>query len=340
MTLATAEKARLAVRRAGKPVLVALALLVFSQTALAAPPTGDFTVSPAVPNPGELVTFTSTGVSDPGGGTPPSVQWDFGDGAGYGPTGSPNDAATYTYMTPGTRSVKMLITGSDGEREVQKSVRVNAPPVASFIHFPASPFTGELVGFVSDSGDPDGPLASQTWDLDNDGQFDDASGRRASRSFTTAGPNTVSLRVTDPSGASDDVSIVITVRAHPAAAANAPSLMSPFPVVRIVGRAGRNTTRITRMSVKARPGATVTVTCVGKSCPKPGTAQTTSRGKSIRFRRLERRLRSGTRIGIRVTFPGQIGKYTSFIIKRNKRPARRDLCLRPGVTRPVACPSG
>lgn len=242
MTLETPGKARLAVRRTAKPLVVALALLVFSQPALAAPPTGDFTVSPAVPDPGELVTFTSTGVTDPDGGGPPWVQWDFGDGGGYGPT---NDPATHVYTTPGTRTVRMLITDSGGETiEVRKSVRVNAP-----------------------------------------------------------------------------------------------SLMSPFPVVRIVGRAGRGATRITRMSAQAPSGATVTATCVGKSCPKPRTARRTSRGRSIRFRRLERRLRKGTKIGIRVTFPGQIGKYTSFIIRRNKRPARRDLCLRPGVTRPVACPS-
>ena len=60
----------------------------------------------------------------------------------------------------------------------------NRPPVASFRYFPGIPTAGEAADFVSLSSDPDGPLVAQQWDLDGDGQFDDAAGASASRSFT------------------------------------------------------------------------------------------------------------------------------------------------------------
>jgi hypothetical protein len=53
---------------------------------------------------------------------------------------------------------------------------------------------------------------------------------------------------------------------------------------------------------------------------------------------LERRLRSGTVIEIFVTAPGRIGKYARITIRSNAAPARRDLCLNPGKSTPVAVP--
>ena len=54
--------------------------------------------------------------------------------------------------------------------------------------------------FTSTSSDPDGSIASHAWDLDNDGEFDDARGERHD-SFPTPGTKTVRLRVTDDQGA-------------------------------------------------------------------------------------------------------------------------------------------
>jgi hypothetical protein len=74
------------------------------------------------------------------------------------------------------------------------------PPIASFTVSPPAPSTLDSVTFVSTSS---GNVASESWDLDNDGFFDDGTGLSASRSFLTAGIYTVRLRVEGPEGASE-----------------------------------------------------------------------------------------------------------------------------------------
>jgi PKD repeat protein len=91
----------------------------------------------------------------------------------------------------------------------------NQPPDAGFGYSPLSPLRNQPVTFSSTSSDPDGALASETWDLDNDGQFDDASGSTASRSFVTAGIHTVRLRVEDAQGASDVATRTVVVENQP-----------------------------------------------------------------------------------------------------------------------------
>ena len=70
---------------------------------------------------------------------------------------------------------------------------VNAAPT-SFTSSPGNAFVGDGMTFSSTSADPDGPLAAQRWDLDNDGEFDDAAGETTTRAFGEAGAHTVRLR--------------------------------------------------------------------------------------------------------------------------------------------------
>jgi hypothetical protein len=53
---------------------------------------------------------------------------------------------------------------------------------------------------------------------------------------------------------------------------------------------------------------------------------------------LERFLRAGTRITIRVRRQARIGKYVRFEVRAGRPPARRDACVLPGDPRPVGCP--
>src|SRR5687768_10161971 len=68
-------------------------------------------------------------------------------------------------------------------------------PAASFEHTPANPAPGELVDFRSTST----PVPEHTeplqlgWDLDGDGQFDDATGSSARKAFAE-GMHVVRLR--------------------------------------------------------------------------------------------------------------------------------------------------
>jgi hypothetical protein len=65
-------------------------------------------------------------------------------------------------------------------------------PVASFAFFPPAPFTAQRVVFTSTST---GTITDLAWDLDGDGECDDANGPVATASFATAGDHQVSLCV-------------------------------------------------------------------------------------------------------------------------------------------------
>jgi hypothetical protein len=104
-----------------------------------------------------------------------------------------------------------------------------------------------------------------------------------------------------------------------------------------------------RLTISAPTGATVLVSCKGRSCPVGHQSRVVqsgkpSRGESpaqiVRLRRFERKLlRSGTVIRIRVTKQDTIGKYTRFKIRSRKPPSRSDRCLMPGSGEPVDCPT-
>lgn len=115
-------------------------------------------------------------------------------------------------------------------------------------------------------------------------------------------------------------------------------LMSPFPVVRIVGRLTPRGARIRILSVRAPASATILVRCRGRGCSRR--SQSSGRGmrRAVRFRRFERRLRTGTIIEVLVGRADAIGKFTRFRIRRGRAPARRDMCLLPGETRGSECP--
>jgi hypothetical protein len=106
----------------------------------------------------------------------------------------------------------------------------------------------------------------------------------------------------------------------------------PFPIVRVTGYIFNHGSRIVLLSVTAPRGAKVDVRCKGRRCPlrrrsfRPG-----------RIRPLERYLRVGVAITIRVTRRGFIGKFTRLVIRSRKAPRRRDACLLPGHIGPRSC---
>jgi len=91
------------------------------------------------------------------------------------------------------------------------------------------------------------------------------------------------------------------------------------------------------LSVKAARGARVVVRCHGRGCPV-GTVARSSAAPLVRFHRFERRLPAGVRLELFVRKKSRIGKYTRFLIRAGRPPARMDRCLMPGRARPVRCP--
>ena len=72
---------------------------------------------------------------------------------------------------------------------------------ASFTVLPEQPKLGDDVAFTATS--TGGTV--HDWDLDGDGDFDDANRAKARTQFTTPGPHTVRLRTTNPLYGNSDV---------------------------------------------------------------------------------------------------------------------------------------
>jgi PKD domain len=300
-----------------------VAALAAAQPAAADPPVASFTYQPTLPLTAEVATFTSTST---GGG---SVTWDLDGGGQCDDATGP--VATRSFALPGSYGVRICINGDEATQLQTISVG-NRPPLAAFGFTPPSPLAGEPIAMTSVSTDPEGlPLAQHAWDLDGDGAFDDSAASGAPHTWPVAGVYSVALRVTDQHGATAETRNVIWVGAPP------PGLLSPFPTVRLVGGLSRTGAAIRLLAVNAPEGALVTIDCRGRDCPYKRKRRRAREARVV-FPRLERELRAGTVIEIRVTAPGTIGKYTRFRIRSGERPARLDRCLDVAGRKPVSCP--
>ena len=212
-------------------------------------------------------------------------------------------------------------------------------PSASFSFSPGDPRADRPVRFESSSCDPDGRLASQAWDLDGDGAYNDATGAVVSKTFASTGPHEVGLRVTSRDGATDArrrTVVVDTEYALPRP--DQARLMSPFPVVRLAGELIPNGARIGLLAVRAPVCARAAVSCSGNGCPKRR-RQTKFVGRGrLRFPRFETRLREGSVLAVRISKANLIGKITRFSVRIDRSPKRMDKCLRPGDSKGSPCP--
>jgi hypothetical protein len=298
-----------------------------------APPSGDFTATEGLS--GETIRFTAVGVDDPDDGAGAvSVAWDVDGDGSYG------DAGEARFATPGKHTVALRLTDPQGlSTVVRHAVMVgDRAPVADF-----GVMVGPDVTLTSRSRDPDGGTMQlrEEWDLDADGQFDDATGPVVRQAFAP-GQFVVRLRVTDGDGVSSVAERTVVIADAAAAAPAAPSdpvrtvtpsaaaaptvlaprLMTPFPIVRMRGRLTRRGVRVQLLTVSAVPrGARVAVSCKGKGCPR-----------SMSLRSARRELRAGTVLEVRVTAPGAIGKLVRFTIRRGRPWLRRDGCVTPAGT--------
>ena len=145
-----------------------------------------------------------------------SYTWDFGDG------NSSNGQTTshvYTHKAEGdgvytvTLTVKYMDLKSGETFNDTYKTQVGIANEQTAAAFTATPDSGETpldVHFdATGSYDPDGEIVSYEWDMNNDGKFDDAEGEETDYTFTQEGDYTVTLRVTDNSGAYNTTSKVI-----------------------------------------------------------------------------------------------------------------------------------
>jgi PKD repeat protein len=285
-------------------------------------PTASFAVSPAVPLVGQAVSLTNTSKPSTGQSLTNAV-WDLDNDGEFD-----DNPAGWSFSISGNQTVALRVTQTNGNQAVfEKQIRVNAPPAAGFVWNPPSPVAGAAVDLISTATDLEG-LGAQSWDLDGDGQFDDASGPTVRHAFPSAGTYDVGQQVTDSDGVTRTMRRAVTVAAPVGPAQVEPRFITPFPVVRIAGRVLPHGARIRVLAVRAPRRAVIQVRCVGTGCPI-GSVRRTSRGRTVRFPEFERRLRAGIRLKLFVRQPGRIGKYTSFLIRAGAPPKRVDRCLYP-----------
>jgi hypothetical protein len=298
----------------------------------------DYHPKPAVT--GLVLTFESAGLAPEE--EDEDVSWDFdGDGVADATGRRPS----WRFMRPGTYRVTMSAPASG---TASLDVPVGQLP-APFITYPASIAPGQdvLVVYSGQTGSG-APLERYDWELDGDGDFNDASGIVLHRTFPAAGEYLIGLRVTDKDGAFGTEFHTVSVRSAATVVPSALRLLSPYPIVRLTGRVIKSGALIRRLTVQAPVGASITIRCRGRGCPFKQSTRTARRSRAgskratatVRFRKLERRrLRGGATIRVFVTRQGWVGKYTRWTIRRGKPPLRRDRCLTPGVPAPSACPS-
>jgi len=298
-------------------------------------PNAAFTVSPGVPLVGEVLTFANTSTASSGSIT--QAVWDLDDDDQFD-----DNPAGWSFSARGNHRVSLKVTQTNGQTAVKElDIRVNAAPAAAFVWSPLTPVAGQATDLVSISSDSEGVLSRQAWDLDADGQFDDASGSTMSRVFPSAGNYDVGLQVTDSDGVVRTIRRAVKVSAAPilpvANESDGPRFIAPFPVVRLAGKVLPRGAVVRVLVVRAPRGALVRVRCEGKGCPVK-TVRRRSKEGSVRFAQFERRLRVGVGLEIFVRQPDMIGKYTRFVVRAGEPPKRTDRCLFPGVQRPRACP--
>jgi len=169
-------------------------------------PVASFTESAHRVYIGESIAFDASGSYDPDG-TIVSYSWDFGDG-----NTATGVTVSHTYADNGFYVVNLTVTDNDGATDSAHATKtvMNRPPVANFTESAHTVDTGESIAFdASGSSDPDGTIASYSWDF---GDGDTATGVSVSHSYAISGTYIVTLTVTDDDGATDFVAATKTVR--------------------------------------------------------------------------------------------------------------------------------
>jgi PKD repeat protein len=181
------------------------------------------------------VTVTSTVVSDADGpyegvvgipidftgsasdGVPPyQYYWSFGDN-----TYSYDQNPSYKYKQPGNYTVSLKVTDDTDGQATDSTYAIIHPP-GTLVADARGPYSGDIDQVIAFTGNAIGGVLPYTfeWDLDNDGDYDDATGQTASKSWSTVGTYTIGLKVTDNIGTTDTDTAQVSITSQ---APNKPS---------------------------------------------------------------------------------------------------------------------
>ncbi len=201
-----------------------------SVTAAMMPPVASFLVTPSPATVATTVNFDGSASKATTGGTATisAYDWNFGDNsAGAGAK------VTHSYATAGTYSVVLKITDSTGATaSATKSLVVNAAtptpapmPTAKFSVSPSPAVVSTAVTFdASASTTPNTSISAYEWNFGDNTAL--GTGKTATHTYGAAGTYSVSLKVTDNTGATNSAtgSLVVKAATTPPAASDGQAL--------------------------------------------------------------------------------------------------------------------
>jgi large repetitive protein len=309
-------------------------VLARNVTIQATKPNAGFTYAPHDPLPGQAVTLTSVSSPSASAGAPAleATQWDFAysplvdftlDGAG--------GSIVTSFASAGPHAVAVKVTDAGGGYAIATdTIVVNAPPQASFTVSPSKAVEGKSVTLASTSSDPDGALAKQEWDFNNDGKYDRA-GAVVSTSSLKKGTRPIRLRVTDAKGAEAISTQVVTVKG--------PVLRNPQDVGTVLSYQRRSWgVLVVGLTVKTPAKTSVAVTCRGRGCRR-GTFRKRTRKKSatLSFPKLTGSLRAGAKVNIVFAKSGRLTGWDVYTVGHGKT-ALREGCKIGRAKKQKRCP--
>jgi hypothetical protein len=297
------------------------------------PPVASFTASADPSNPRSF-TLTSTS-SDPDTPTRQlSLSWDLNDDGHFGDASGTK--ATVTLPSPGTHDVALRVSDGTSTDTARQAISVgDRPPTVALTTSPNPALVGQPVSVTVTASDPDGDPLTYAWNV-NGGAY--SSPTIPAQAFDQPGVYKVKVTVSANGASASDADAIVVNRAR---SASGLPLLLPFPVVRVRGQIFNDGTKFDVVSARAPRNATARARCTGIGCPRRRWVRAAARrhGHWVRFTQLERKLRPGTVVEIGVTKRGTIGKYTRFVVRAGKPPARRDRCIRGTSMKVVRCPA-
>ena len=167
-----------------------------------------FTYTPEMPRLGDTIVFNASLSYDPDGNIT-SYIWDFGDG-----TIAEGAIVNHTYTSYGTFSVTLKVIDDKGAYGLKTiSIKIPAPPIASFNYTPSQVLEGKTVLFNAlSSYDPDGEIIGYYWDF---GDGATSTEPIVNHTFVEPGTYNVTLIVTDADGLSSSTSLEVEVLSLP-----------------------------------------------------------------------------------------------------------------------------
>ena len=186
---------------------------------------------------GSSISFNGSASTDDKGIA--SYSWDFDASNGI-TSEATGKTATKTYSTAGTYTVTLTVTDTTGQKStdtIQVIVSTNTvdnPPVAN-AGADKTTTIGSTVSFNASLSTDDKGITSYSWDFDSsNGITSEATGKTATKTYSTAGTYTVTLTVTDTTGqnSTDTIQVIVstnTVETTTLAASNDNRLRESSP---------------------------------------------------------------------------------------------------------------